>query len=479
MIKTLLINGTWSAAADERAIDVENPASGEVFTQLSRGGAADVDAAVRAARNAYGKTWGRWTAAERGRLLARIAERVQAHAEEIAQIESRDTGKPLHLARKDIGVLARYFEFYGAAADKHHGEVIPYLNGYSVQVVHEPLGVTAHIIPWNYPSQMFGRTTCPALAAGNAIVVKPSEEACQSVLFIARLMQEAGLPAGALNVITGYGNEAGAALACHPDINLVTFTGSPAVGAQIQAAAAPNNVPCLLELGGKSPQIVFDDADLDKAVPTIVAAIVQNTGQTCSAGSRLLIQKTAYDEVIRRVADAIGKTRAGTPDSQVDCGPIITRAQFGRLKAFLERINSSGVPLIAQGQVADVPAGGFFVPPMLYGPVPRDHELAHAEAFGPVLAAMPFEDEADAIELANTTEYGLVGAVWTENGARQQRMARSVLAGQVYINCYGAGGGVELPFGGRKKSGYGREKGFDALGEFTTTKTIVHRYGFE
>ncbi|MCG5074145.1 aldehyde dehydrogenase family protein [Paraburkholderia tagetis] len=478
-MKTLLINGAWQAAADGRVIDVENPATGEVFTRLSRATAIEVDAAVRAARHAYDNAWGRLSAAERGRLLSRVAERIQACAEEIAQVESRDTGKPLHLARKDIAVLARYFEFYGAAADKHHGEIIPYLNDFSVQVVREPLGVTAHIIPWNYPSQMFGRTVCPALAAGNAIVVKPSEEACQSVLLIARLMQEAGLPDGAVNIVTGYGNEAGAALASHPDINLVTFTGSPAVGTQIQMAAAPNNVPCVLELGGKSPQIVFDDADLDKAVPTIVAAIVQNTGQTCSAGSRLLVQKTVYDEVVGRVAEAIARIRAGMPEAQVDCGPIITRAQFGRINAFLQRIKDSGLPLIAQGQVAEVPAGGFFVAPMLFGPVPRDHELAHAEAFGPLLAAMPFEDEQDAIALANATEYGLVAAIWSENGARQQRMARAVVAGQVYINCYGAGGGVELPFGGRKKSGYGREKGFDALDEFSTTKTVVHRFGFE
>jgi aldehyde dehydrogenase (NAD+) len=476
-MKTLLINGGWCAADDGRTIDVEDPALGEVFTQLSRATAADVDSAVRAARNAYVNEWSHWSATERGRLLARIGEQIHANAQEIAAIESRDTGKPLHLARNDIAVLARYFEFYGAAADKHHGEVIPYLNGFNVQVVHEPLGVTAHIIPWNYPSQMFGRTACPSLAAGNAIVVKPSEEACQSVLFIARLMQEAGLPDGVLNVVTGYGNEAGAALASHPGIDLITFTGSPAVGAQIQAGAAPNNVPCVLELGGKSPQIVFADADLEKAVPAIVGAIVQNTGQTCSAGSRLLIQRPVYEQVVQRVAEAISKTRAGMPDSQADCGPIITRAQFGRLNALLERLDASGVPRIAQGKVADVPQGGFFIPPMLYGPVPRDHELANAEAFGPLLAAIPFDDEQDAMALANATEYGLVAAIWTENGARQQRLARAVLAGQVYINCYGAGGGVELPFGGRKKSGYGREKGFHALDEFTTTKTIVNRFG--
>ncbi len=418
--------------------------------------------------------WGSWSALERGRLLCRIGEEILLHAEQIAKIESSDTGKPLHLARNDVAVLARYFEFYGTAADKHHGQVIPYVNGYNVQVVHEPLGVTAHIIPWNYPSQMFGRTSCPALAAGNAIVLKPSEEACQSVLYIAKLMQSAGLPDGVLNIVTGYGHEAGDALARHPDIDLITFTGSAAVGAHIQAASAINQVPCLLELGGKSPQIVFADANLDKAIPAIVGGIVQNTGQTCSAGTRLLIQQEIYEQVSARVAQAISSITVGMPDAGAQCGPIITRAQFERLNTLLERLDQSGIPLIAKGIITDVGPGGFFVPPMLYGPVPRDHELARAEAFGPILAAMPFEDEADAAQLANDTDYALVAAIWTESGARQQRMARTVSAGQFYINCYGAGGGVELPFGGRKKSGYGREKGFQGLGEFTTTKTIVH-----
>lgn len=476
MIKTILINGQWLTSHDGRVIDVENPATGKIHMQISRGDKWEVDDAVKAARKAYETEWRNWSALERGRLLHKIAEKILSNTKEIARIESDDTGKPLNLAENDISVLARYFEFYGAAADKHHGEIIPYSNEYNIQVIHEPLGVTAHIIPWNYPSQMFGRTVCPSLAAGNAIVLKPSEEACQSVLYIAKLMQEAGLPDGVLNIVTGYGNEAGDALVRHPDINLITFTGSPAVGVQIQAASAINHIPCLMELGGKSPQIVFADADLNKAVPIIVNAIVQNTGQTCSAGSRLLIQKECYDEVVSRVAEAISKVRVGMPDSDADCGPIITRPQFQRLLSMIERIKKSGLPLIAQGQVADAASDGFFIPPMLFGPVPRDHELAHMEAFGPILGAMFFDDEEDAVKLANATDYGLVAAVWTANGARQQRMARSVIAGQVYINCYGAGGGVELPFGGRKKSGYGREKGFHALNEFTTTKTIVQCY---
>lgn len=475
-MRTLLIAGQWLPASDNQKISVEEPATGLTFTEVARGNTEDVNAAVNAARAAYTGDWGNYTAAERGRLLMKIGRRILAEADEIAHIESRDTGKPLQLAQKDIAVLARYFEFYGAAADKHHGEIIPYLEGYNVSVIHEPLGVTAHIIPWNYPSQMFGRTVCPALAAGNAAVLKPSEEACQSVLFIAKLMMEEGLPPGALNIVTGYGHEAGDALTRHPDINLVTFTGSPAVGSLVQKAASTNHIPCVLELGGKSPQIVFADANLSKVVPVVVAALIQNTGQTCSAGSRLLVQRKIYDEFIAKVAEAFKKVRVAMPDAAGDCGPIITRAQYQRVKAFIERIQASGVPLLGQGQLDNVDPNGFFVPPMLFGPVPRDHELALEEVFGPVLAAIPFEDEADAIAVANATEYGLAAAIWTENGARQQRMARAVVSGQVFLNCYGAGGGVELPFGGRKKSGYGREKGFIALEEFTTTKTIVHDY---
>lgn len=475
-MKTILINGTWREASEEGLIEVLEPSTGRVFTELSRGQKEDIDQAVGAARKAFENDWGEYSATERGRLLLKISNAILENADEIARVESQDTGKPLHLARNDISALARYFEFYGTAADKHHGEVIPYLNNYSVNVIHEPLGVTAHIIPWNYPSQVFGRTVCPALAAGNAVVVKPSEEACQSVLLISKIASEAGLPAGALNIVTGYGAEAGEALASHPDINLLTFTGSPAVGTRVQQVTAENHVRCVLELGGKSPQVVFEDADLDKAVPAVVAGFIQNTGQTCSAGTRLLVQKNIYQTVVDRVVGRVEQVRAGMPDRQVECGPIITAAQFERVQSSIARIKDSGLKLLAQGQLDSVDEGGFFVPPMVFGPVPRNHELAREEVFGPVLAVIPFDDEEDAVELANATDYGLVAGVWTENGSRQHRMAHAIEVGQVFINCYGAGGGIELPFGGVKKSGYGREKGFLAMDEFTTTKTIVNHY---
>lgn len=475
---TLLIDGQWRSASDGRTIDVINPCDAKVFTTIDRGTEADIDAAVKAAQKALDGAWGRMTATERGRILMKFGDLIVRHADEIARIEARDTGKPMTVARNDIVAVARYFEFYGSAADKIHGQQIPYLNGYNVQVVRVPHGVTAHIIPWNYPAQMFGRTLAPALAMGNAAVLKPSEDACLSGIRLAELLMEAGLPAGALNVVTGYGYEAGAALTAHPGINFATFTGSPEVGVMVQQATAKNAVPCVLELGGKSPQIVFNDVDVEKAVPIIVKAITQNAGQTCSAGSRLLVQQDIYESFMQRVAEAFAKVKVGTPEMDLDCGPIVNRKQFERVNGFIDDAIATGVPLLARGALADgIAPDGFFVAPALFGAVPREHQLACKEVFGPVLAAMPFTDEDDAIRLANSSEFGLVSGVWTENGGRQQRMAARLHTGQVFINCYGAGGGVELPFGGMKRSGHGREKGFLALEEFSTTKTVVLHHG--
>ena len=474
----MFIGGHRLAARDGRTIPVVSPADGQRFDEVARGSAHEVDLAVAAARAALSGAWGRLTATERGRLLQRIGQSILDHQEELARLEARDTGKPMTTARNDIAVLARYFEFYGGAADKIHGETIPFLQGHAVSLLREPLGVTAHIIPWNYPAQMLGRTVAPALAMGNATVVKPAEDTSLSALRLAEIAADAGLPEGALNIVTGLGEEAGAALAGHPGIDFVSFTGSNEVGTLVQQAAARNAVKCVLELGGKSPQIVFADADLDRAVPILVRAIVQNAGQTCTAGSRLLVQREAYETVLARVAEQFARVRVGTPEMDLDCGPVMNPAQLARVSRYVEQARASGVPVLAQGSIAEgTPAEGYYVRPTLFGPVPRGHALAREEVFGPVLAAMPFDDEADAIALANGTDYGLLAAVWTENGGRQQRVARAVRAGQVFINCYGAGGGVELPFGGTKRSGHGREKGLLALEEMSTTKTLVHWHG--
>ena len=277
-----------------------------------------------------------------------------------------------------------------------------------------------------------------------------------------------------INLVTGYGQEAGAALSCHPGIDFLSFTGTPEVGTQVQKAAADNHVPCVLELGGKSPQIVFDDADINKALPVIVSAIIQNTGQTCSAGSRVLIERSIFEEFLAALAKRINAVRVGSHEADLDCGPVISRVQYDHVQGFLDRAREEGIQIIGEGKIdASASAGGYYIRPTLLGPVDESHELAQEEIFGPVLVAIPFDDEDDAVRIANGTQYGLIAGVWTENGARQMRLAKRLRVGQVYINGYGAGGGVELPFGGFKRSGHGREKGFEALREYTVAKTVV------
>jgi aldehyde dehydrogenase (NAD+) len=466
------------ASADGRTIPVIDPSDGAVFAQLARGTAADIDRAVQAAERARDGAWGKLAPAEKGRLLAKLSRAILDHHEELAQIESKDCGKPLKQARADATACARYFEFYGGAPDKLHGETIPYMPGYTVLTWREPHGVTGHIIPWNYPLQIFGRSVGGALAAGNACVVKPAEDACLSILRVAELAAEAGFPDGALNIVTGYGAEAGIALAEHPGIEHISFTGSPATGAIVGAAGAKRHCPVTLELGGKSPQIVFADADIDAALPVLVNAIIQNAGQTCSAGSRLLVEASAYEAVLDALGKRFAALRTGPALADLDCGPLIRANQLERVKGFLADAERDRLSIVAQAQVvAESPAAGFYQAPTLIRDVPAAHRLANEEVFGPVLAAMPFKDEAEAIALANSTQFGLVAGIWTRDGGRQLRLARAVRSGQVFVNTYGAGGGVELPFGGMKHSGYGREKGFEALHAFTVVKTVAIQHG--
>ena len=377
----------------------------------------------------------------------------------------------------DAIALARYFEYYGGAADKLHGQTLPYQNGYMVLTLREPHGVTGHIIPWNYPMQIFGRSVGAALAVGNACVVKPAEDACLSLLRTAELAAEAGLPPGALNIVTGLGPLAGQALAEHPGIDHISFTGSPETGRRVAEAAAAHHCPVTLELGGKSPQVVFADADIDAALPVLVNAIVQNCGQTCSAGSRVLVERAVHERVIDALAGRFAALRAGPANLDLDVGPLISSKQLARVRAYLSESSAGGVRTVAQGSVqADVPRGGYYQPPVLLDGVAARDRLFQDEIFGPVLVTTVFDDEAQALALANDTPYGLVAGVWTRDGARQMRMARGIRSGQVFINNYGAGGGVELPFGGVKRSGYGREKGFEALYGFTTLKTIAIKH---
>ena len=469
----MLIGETWRAA--QTTLKLVNPSDGSQLAEIAAGQTEDIDDAVLAAQTARNGAWGRMSATERGRILTDVGRAVLDRVDELAEIEAHDVGKPLSQARADAIALARYMEFYGGAADKVMGETIPYLDGYTVYTLREPHGVTGHIVPWNYPMQIIGRSVGAALAMGNACVLKPAEEACLTALAFAHIAKDAGLPSGALNVVPGRGPEAGAALAAHPGVQHISFTGSVRTGALVQQAAGANVVPVTLELGGKSPQLVFEDADLDAALPFLVNAGIQNAGQTCSASSRILVQRGVYDEVRKRMSEAYRALTVGPAMDDLRVGPLISSRQKQIVEDFLAK--GADLKIAAQGKLENAPETGAYVLPTLFDDVPPDHLLARDEIFGPVQVLIPFDSEDEAIGIANGTDYGLVASLWTANGARQMRLAKRLHAGQVFINNYGAGGGVELPFGGVGKSGHGREKGFEALYGFSSLKTVAAHHG--
>ncbi|WP_213291000.1 aldehyde dehydrogenase family protein [Bradyrhizobium sp. sGM-13] len=469
------IAGRWVASA--KTLDVVNPSDGTKMAAISRGGAAEIDAAVLAGHAARKGPWGKMDAVSRGRLLLKMAELIRRDAEMLAKLES-DVGKPISVALADVAVSARYFEYYGAAADKVHGETIPFQSGFTVMTLYEPHGVTAHIVSWNYPLQMTARSVAPSLAMGNAIVLKPAEDTSLTALALAKLAEEAGFPPGVLNVVTGLGEEAGVALSTHPGIGHISFTGSREVGRLIQSAAAKNTIPVTLELGGKSPQVVFSDASLDEAGATIVKSIVHNSGQTCSAGSRVLIQDDIYDRFTTQLADRFKALRVGSASQDLDLGPVVNAAQRTRIENYLGIAKRDNLQILAEGSFGTtVPAGGYYVKPTLIGEVPASHAVAQEEIFGPVLVALRFRDEHHEVQIANDTPYGLSAGVWTSDLSRSLRLSRSIEAGQVFVNNYGSGGGVELPFGGVKGSGFGREMGFEALYGFGVLKAVTIRHG--
>jgi aldehyde dehydrogenase (NAD+) len=471
------IGGHWLVPEAGDTLPLENPSDGTTIGEIARGRAPDIDKAVAAAQVALDGVWGKTPAAERGRILSRIGQKVLERVDDLARLEAIDVGKPLNQARADALALARYMEFYGGAADKIHGETIPYLDGYTVYTLRQPHGVTGHIIPWNYPMQIIGRSVGAALCMGNAAVLKPAEEACLTAIAFAAIAHEAGLPAGALNVVPGLGEEAGAALTAHRGVHHISFTGSNAVGQLVQVAAAKNVVPVTLELGGKSPQLVFADADIERSLPFLVNAGIQNAGQTCSATSRILVQHAVYDQVVERMAERYRALRVGPALKDLDLGPLVSARQKAIVTGFTAALRN-GASIVGQGTiVGDAPSAGHYVPPVLLAGISPSDRLAQEEIFGPVQVVIPFEDEEEAVAIANGTDYGLVAGVWTADGGRQMRLSKRIRAGQVFINNYGAGGGVELPFGGVGRSGHGREKGFEALYGFSVLKTVAAWHG--
>jgi aldehyde dehydrogenase (NAD+) len=479
MVEQLIINGEKSAASDGGTFQSFDPSTGDVLAAVAKATKADVNRAVESAHAALdGKAWGGMAPAERGRIMQRIAQALRVRVEELAELESRDNGKPLKQARTDVQVAARYFEFFAGIADKIMGNTIPLGPGYLDFTIREPIGVSAQIVPWNYPIQIGARGVAPALAAGCAVVMKPSSESPMTALRLGEIALACGLPAGALNVVPGTGSEAGTALASHPAINQLTFTGSVDVGVQVAKMAADNVVPVVMELGGKSPNIVFADADLDVAAQGVANAIFQNAGQTCSAGSRLLVERSAHQAIVERLAARASSMWVGPGVSDPDMGPIISKRQLETIERYVAVGKSEGARVAAGGaRPADPALGrGYFYQPTLLDQVTPDMRVAQEEIFGPVLAMIEFGDLEEAAAIANRSQYGLVAGIWTRDINKAMALASRIKSGQVYVNTYGAGGGVELPFGGYKKSGYGREKGLESLVSYTQVKNVCIKY---
>jgi acyl-CoA reductase-like NAD-dependent aldehyde dehydrogenase len=478
-IEGLIIDGECAAASDGGVIDTYDPSTGQVLARVAKATRTDIDLAVAAARRALNsKAWGGLPPVERGRVLLRIAAAIRERAEELSVLESRDNGKPLRQARTDVQVAARYFEFYAGVADKIMGHTIPMGSGILDFTIREPIGVSAQIVPWNYPIQIGSRGVAPALAAGCAVVMKPSSEAPMTAIRVGEIGLECGLPAGALNVVPGTGSEAGVALAGHRDINQLTFTGSVEVGVAVAKMAADNVVPVVMELGGKSPNVVFADADFDLAVAGVANAIFQNAGQTCSAGSRLLVERGAHDAFVERLVARTRAMRLGPGVDDPDMGPIISKRQLETIDEYVAIGQKEGACLAAGGRRAGgahLP-GGYFYEPTLLTNVTPGMRVAQEEIFGPVLVILPFADIEEAACIANDSEYGLVAGIWTRDIDKALALASHIRSGQVFINTYGAGGGVEMPFGGYKKSGYGREKGLEALASYTQVKNVCIKH---
>jgi len=467
----LLIDGKRVPALSGRTFETVNPATEQVIARIAEADAADVDAAVRSARAAFEGPWSRLRAAERGQLLLKFAELIRQNADELIELESLDAGKPVSaIRRQDLPAVLDTLTYYAGWADKITGQVIPARPDALTYTVREPVGVVAAIVPWNFPLMIGMWKIAPALACGCTVVLKPAELTSLTALRLGELAMEAGFPPGVLNVVPGLGKVAGQALVDHPDVDKVTFTGSPGVGRSILRGAAGNFKRVTLELGGKSANVIFPDADLDSAVKAAGSGIFFNAGQVCSAGSRILVHEKVHDEVVERLAARAEMIRLGDPlDKATAMGPLVSETQMKRVLDYIEVGKQEGARIVTGG--ARHGETGFFVKPTVFTGVEHDMRISQEEIFGPVAAVLRFKDEDDAIRLANGTRYGLAAGVWTGDIGRGHRFANRLKAGTVWVNTFGPTD-VRLPWGGARDSGFGREHGESAIDNFTEPKVV-------
>ena len=469
----LFIANEWTSARNGQTFEAINPSTEEILTQVARGGPDDVDDAVAAAREAFEGPWRRVKPEERGRLLYRVARELEARINEFAELETLDTGKPLAHAHGEISGCVRYLDYYAGAADKIHGETIPLGSDYLNYTVREPLGVTAHIVPWNMPLSMVCRSLAPALAAGNTAVIKPAEQTPLTALKFAEIFLDLHFPPGVYNVVPGFGEEAGKALGEHPGIGSITFTGSVETGRNILHSAAEHVKPVVLELGGKSPQIIFADTDLDLAASEVAKGIYSNTGQYCDAGSRLIVDEGVREPLLEKLIQHSRQIKLGEGMNNPDMGPLVSAEHLERVLGYIDIGRQEGANMLIGGKAEEFERG-YFVSPTVFDEVESKMRIAQEEIFGPVLSVLPFSGDEEAARIANDSSYGLAAGIFTHNIDRAMRFASEVQAGYVMINEYFTGG-MGSPFGGYKQSGIGREKGLVALDNYIQIKNVVLR----
>lgn len=468
------IDGRFRRPADAATMDSFDPGRGEPFASFANGTADDVDEAVASARRAFSGVWREVAPAERGRILFRAAALLREEAERFAIVESLDSGKPLSEARGDVRGAVRAFEYYAGATDKLQGDSFPLARGYLGFSLHEPMGVSAQIVPWNFPLSTAARGIAPALAAGCAVVAKPAEQTPFTALLLADLLSRAGLPDGVCNVVTGTGAAVGAPLVAHPGIDQITFTGSVATGQTVMRSAADHVTRLVLELGGKSPVIVLADCDREAAIAGVLGAIFENAGQICSAGSRLVIERSIHSDFVAELVKRAEAFRIGHGLRDPDFGPLNSKEHLRKVAGFVDAARKRGVTVLTGGEITCDPdtGKGWFYKPTIVDDAAPDDDLVREEIFGPVLTVQIAEDAAHALALANDCRYGLVAGIYTGNIGNALKLARDIDAGQIYVNEYFAGG-IEVPFGGNKFSGFGREKGLEGILSYCKTKSIA------